>query len=134
MPNEALGTIGLIANDILKRNSPKIQDYAANTEDHLWMVTAYVFDLARRMELIFQANEKFLKGKVPSADRALARKISAQNEQLQADGMSWEERARLAEQLMLELWNEDDGSGMAAGERHRRYLERCVHEPPAEGS
>lgn len=116
MPEEALGSIALAANDVIKHGSPKLRDYDS-PDTQLWMVTAYVFDLARKMEFIYRATRRFAKqGK---ADPELARLIKEQNDVLHDPNLSWEDTARELEKMMIGMFTEHQTE-------HEELLERAA--------
>lgn len=115
MPEQALGSIALAANDVVTHGSPKLKPHQTQ-EEQLWMVTAYVFDLARKMELIYRATRRFAQqGK---ADPELARLIKEQNETLHDRALGWEETARKLEQMMIGLFSQHQAE-------HEELLDRA---------
>ena len=83
MPELALGSVALAANDVITHTSPKLKAHQTQQEQ-LWMVTAYVFDLARKMELIYRATRRF--ARQDKADPELAKLIKQQNASLDSHG------------------------------------------------
>lgn len=120
MPEEALGSIALAANDVIKHGSPKLKEYQSQ-EEQLWMVTAYVFDLARKMELIYRATRRF--AQQDRADPELARLIKGQNDALHDPNLGWEEIARKLEQMMIGLFADHQVE-------HEQLLERAAGRAP----
>ncbi len=83
------------------------------------MLAAFCFDLSRKVNYLFQATRDF----ASQADPALARLMMDDNNAINEDGLTWEQRARIAEQIMLrsvaELGNQHEQALRAAAERHQ---------------
>jgi hypothetical protein len=81
------------------------------TAEFDWMLATYCFDLARKLEYICKATLDY----APQADRQLARQVFTDNEAINENGLSWEARARRAEQILRNLYEE-------IGPRHEEFL------------
>ena len=75
------------------------------------MVATFCFDLQRKLEYLCKATLEY----ESRMDSGLAREILADNEALQADGLSWKQRAELAEEIMLRTVPRDRSSAWREG-------------------
>jgi hypothetical protein len=107
----ALGSISLAADRPVRRNLEKLAGLQPGTAEFDWMLATYCFDLARKLEYICKATLDY----APQADRQLARQVFTDNEAINENGLSWEARARRAEQILRNLYEE-------IGPRHEEIL------------
>jgi hypothetical protein len=112
----ALGSICVIADGSMKHNTPKLKSVQPGSVEAYYMVAAFCFDLARKMDYVFKATEKFAE----HADRDLAREIKRDNQSLYDERVvDWKEFAERAEEVLLRLYSE-------IHERHEALLERAA--------
>ena len=85
------------------------------SEEAFYLLATYCFDLQRKFEYLFRATRKFaLKG-----DPALARELLRDEQRINANGLTWKQRAMRAEARMLELQK-------AIGPDHLRLLQQVA--------
>jgi hypothetical protein len=110
---KALGSLYLTLDSVVKRQSPKLAPAEWSSEELLDLALAYCFDMQRKLTHACAALERFAK----HADRKLAKQLAREDERLNADHLTWRQRARLAEKYMR------DAHGRY-GPKHQRYLKR----------
>ena len=115
----ALGAMSLLADRPIKQLSPKLQSTRSTNRydpnDPVYLALTYCFDLMRRMEYLFKAT----KGFALSADPQLAREIQRDNATLNQDGLTWQRRSELAEEIMVRLYGE-------IGDEHAKLLKEVA--------
>lgn len=107
----ALGGIALAVDDIKVRLNPKLKSVEPGSVDGFYLLAAYVFDVARKLEYVYKATRVF----ALQADPALAAQIQRDNKAIEATGMRWKEAAEKAEEILLRLYRE-------IGEEHEQLL------------
>jgi len=110
-----LGGLGGLGDTPMRKQTEKLKSVEPGSVESFYMVAAFCFDLQRRMEYMCKATLDYESG----MDSGLAREIIADNEALQADGLSWKQRAELAEKIMLRLYKQ-------IGARHERALQQAA--------
>jgi hypothetical protein len=119
MPNsstdteKALGSLYLTMDTVIKHQSPKLAPVEWNSEELLDLALAYCFDLGRKLTHACAALEGFAK----HADPKLAKRLAREDRKLNAAGLTWRARARLAEKYMRDAHEEH-------GPKHQRHLRR----------
>lgn len=106
-----LGSISLAANTPVRRQRLKLEGLEAGTPEFDWMLATYCFDLARKLEYVCKATLDY----APQGDGQFAGQILRHNDAINEDGISWEARARRAEQILRDLYQE-------IGARHEDIL------------
>jgi hypothetical protein len=115
----ALGNICIIADGSMKHSTSKLQSVQPGSVEAYYMVAAFCFDLARKMDYVFKATEGFAE----HADRDLAREVKRDNNSLyQEREVDWKTLAERAEGILLRLYNE-------IHERHEDLLNRAARKP-----
>jgi len=102
--DQALGNLAMIGERVTKGRTSKL-DTVRSRDEFDFMLATFCFDMARRLNYIFKATRGF----AASADEALAGEVFADNERINADGLTWEQRARVAEEIMIRLTGEIEG-------------------------
>jgi hypothetical protein len=107
----ALANIAIIAERSTTRTSAKLEAVKIPSDEAYFMLAAFCFDLSRKMNYLFKATREFgLQG-----DPELAQQFIEDNEAINKTGLTWEQRARAAEAIMLRSVQE-------LGEEHERLL------------
>lgn len=118
----ALGNLALMADQSVKQQSPKLSlPQIEGLDEVTAMLVTYAFDLARRMEYLYLATAEF----GPEGSPALARRLQEERAHLNegtVESIPWQERARRAHQLLLELHAE-------VAEAHDRLLNDVAAKP-----
>jgi hypothetical protein len=109
----ALGSACLGFERIIRLQSSKLESVVPGSPESYYMLAAYCFDAMRKMMYAYKALRPFAE----SGDPRLAREIKTHNDQINAPDLTWEQRARRAESVMLELFAE-------IGEDHEDVLNR----------
>jgi hypothetical protein len=112
----AIGNIAIISEKSTTRKSEKLKNLDLGSLDEgareaIFMLATFCFDLSRKMNYFFKATRDF----GPEADPDLARQFIEDNDEINQDGLTWEERARAAEAIMLRSVGE-------LGEQHEQLL------------
>lgn len=98
----ALGSICLIADSIPRKTAPKLT-MEPGSKEGFYMLAAYCFNLARKMEYVFKATREFGR----EADPALARDIKRIGDAIYGDPKSsWQEIAKKEEGALLDVFKE----------------------------
>jgi hypothetical protein len=111
----ALGNLAIISEKSTTRTSRKLDAVKPRSDDAFFMLAAFCFDLSRKMNYFFRATREF----GLEADPDLARLVLEDNEAINANGLTWEERARAAEAIMIR-------SVYELGEEHERLLAKVA--------
>jgi hypothetical protein len=115
----AIGNVAIISERSVTRQTQKLDSVSIGSPESYYMLAAFCFDLSRKVNYLFQATRDF----ASQADPALARLMMDDNNAINEDGLTWEQRARIAEQIMLrsvaELGNQHEQALRAAAERHQ---------------
>ena len=111
----ALGSICLLVDSVQHGTSHKLASVEPGSVDGFYMLAAFCFDAARKMEYMFKATRQFAE----QADPRLAREIRADNDAVKKAGGGeknyWKPTAEALEKIMLRLYNE-------IGNEHDRLL------------
>jgi hypothetical protein len=92
----------ILGNGGQKGRTPKLASVEIGSPDSVYMVAAFCFDLFRRMQYMYKLAQPFADLIPPET----AREILADHESMNADGLTWRERAERGEQIMLRLHGE----------------------------
>jgi hypothetical protein len=111
----ALGSVAHACDRIPRLQSPKLSSVKPGSTESYYMLATFCFDAARKMEYVFKALRPFAE----RGDPDLAREIKSHNDHINAADLTWEERARRAESVMLELFAQ-------IGEDHEDVLNRVA--------
>ena len=116
----ALGGVCLAVDVIQIAHHRKLSTVKPGSDQAFFMVAAYAFDLARKLEYIFKATRPF----ALDADPALAAEIKKDNAELAALSESalagnWEPVAKKAEDILLRLNGE-------ISKEHARLLDQAA--------
>jgi hypothetical protein len=111
----ALGGIALVMEQVVRHNNPKLASVVPGSVDAYYMLATFCFDLSRKVNYAFKATRAF----ASHADPALAREVLADYERLNADDLTWKERAERAEEIIVRQWTE-------IGAEHERLLKKSV--------
>jgi hypothetical protein len=126
MPSE---TIDIAAEKVLsvilgnggqKGLTRKLTSVEMGSADSVYMVAAFCFDLFRRMQYMYKLAQPFAELIPPES----AREILADHESMNAEGLSWRERAERGEEIMLRLHAE-------LAEEWERNIRRAANEAAA---
>jgi hypothetical protein len=98
----ALGSVCLIMDRPITMPKRKLDVLRPGSDESYYMLAAYCFDAARKMEYVFKALKPFAE----RGDPNLAKEIKDHNDQLNAPGLTWEQRANLAESIMIDLFGQ----------------------------
>ncbi len=107
----AIGNIAIISEKSTTRKSKKLKSVKIGSDEAYYMLAAFCFDLSRKVNYLFRATQEF----APKADPELAQLFMEDNEAINEDGLTWEERAKRAEAIMLRSVGELE-------EQHERVL------------
>ena len=110
-----LGSVALACDRIPRLLSPKLASVKPGSTESYYMLATFCFDAARKMEYLFKALRPFAE----RGDPGLAGEIKRHNDHINAPDLTWEERARRAESVMLELCED-------IGEDHEALLNRVA--------
>ncbi len=99
---EALGDLCLIYDTPVHGLRAKLATVTPGSTDAFYLLAAYCFDLARRMEYVYKVTRRFAR----FADGAIAAEVLRDNERINAPGRSWKEVAETAEGILLHLARE----------------------------
>ena len=101
-PERALGTICVIADSIPRRKSRKLT-VEPGSKEGFYMLAAYCFNLARKMEYVFKATREFGR----EADPTIARDLKAAAEAIYGNPKSsWQEIAEREEEALLRVFGD----------------------------
>lgn len=109
---EALTLVGLGLDGPMLRDRPKLDTVSPDSEEFLYLVAAYAFDMARKAEYCFLATQAIIEEELdedtlsPEA-RSLAATIKEHNEELDQLGEDWKARAECLEEIIRGLYEED---------------------------
>ena len=114
----ALGTMALAADSVQHAKSAKLASVEAGSVDGFYMLAAFCFDAARKMEYFYKAARRFAE----QGDPMLAQEIRNDNDAVKAAGGTkgyWKPTAEALEKIVLRLYNE-------IGEEHDRVLRQVA--------
>lgn len=80
----------------------KLESVEVGSADSVYMVAAFCFDAMRRLQYMYKLAR-------PLADQIppdIAQEILADHDEINADGLTWRQRAEAAERIMLRLHGE----------------------------
>jgi hypothetical protein len=95
----ALGAMALAFDDWPMMLSPKLKSVEGNPEARDYLVAAYCFDTARKLEYVYKATKRY----ALQADPELAAEIKRDNEALAKTRGNWKATAETAEGILLRL-------------------------------
>lgn len=99
----ALGSICLIVDGSQHHGTPKLASVEPGSVEAYYMLAAFCFDLARKLDYVFKATKAFAE----HADADLAREVKKDYDYMYDLGVeTWKERAERAEKVLLRLYNE----------------------------
>jgi hypothetical protein len=99
----ALGTICLDVDGSQQHETPKLKSVEPGSVEAYYMLAAFCFDLARKLDYVFKATKAFAE----YADRGLASEVKDDYDYLYDRRVkTWKERAERAEEVLLRLYNE----------------------------
>ena len=107
----AIGNIAMATEKSTTRKSEKLASVKVGSPESYYMLAAFCFDLSRKVNYLFRGTRDF----ALEADPELAQVLIEDNDAINEPGLTWEERARRAEAIMLRSVNE-------LGEEHERVL------------
>lgn len=107
----AIGNLCMISERSVTHRSPKLAEVEPGSPESFYMLATFCFDLSRRMNQLYKATRALAR----AAEPELASEILRDNEAINKAGMSWQQRAEAAEQIMLRLVAE-------IGEEHQAVL------------
>jgi hypothetical protein len=93
----ALGNMAIICEKSTSTRRAKLGSVKIGSDESYYMLAAFCFDLSRKMNYLYRAAREF----ASEADPTLAQQVIADNDAINAQGLSWEQRARAAEAIML---------------------------------
>jgi hypothetical protein len=99
---EALGDLCLIYDTPVHGLRSKLKTVTPGSTDAFYLLAAYCFDSARRMEYAYKVTRRFAR----YADSALAAEVLRDNERINAPDRSWKQVAETAEGVLLRLARE----------------------------
>jgi len=114
----ALGTICLGVDSVQHARGPKLGSVKPGSVESFYMLAAFCFDAARKMEYIFKATRAYAE----AGDPALARQIRDDNDAVKRAGGEdgdWKRTAESLETIILRLYNE-------IGDEHDRLLRQVA--------
>ncbi len=95
----ALGAIALASDDWPDMMGPKLKTVEGNPEARDYLIAAYCFDTARKLEYFYKATRRY----ALEADPELAAEIKRDNEALAKTSGNWKATAETAEGILLRL-------------------------------
>ena len=107
----AIGNIAITTESSTTHKSPKLESVKVGSPESYYMLAAFCFDLSRKVNYLFRGTRDF----ASEADQELARLLIQDNDAIYEPGLTWEERARRAEAIMLRSVDE-------LTEEHERVL------------
>lgn len=111
----ALGALCVTANGSHHTVRPKLETVDPNTPEAFYMLAAFCLDLSRKLDYIFLVMRDFAE----ETDRAFARRLLDDNQEVYSSRESWEKAARDTEKVFLRLLRE-------IHDEHQRLLERLA--------
>jgi hypothetical protein len=115
----ALGNLCIIVDGSQQHETRKLDSVEPGSVEAYYMVAAFCFDLARKLDYVFKATKAF----ADHADGDLAREVKADYDVLYDRRVkTWKERAERAEEVLLRLYDE-------VAKDHDRLLERAARKP-----
>jgi hypothetical protein len=85
-----------------KRRTEKLGSVEVGTHESFYLLATYCFDLSRKLLYLSKVARPFAEHIPPE----LAHEILEDNDAINAKGLTWEERAKVAEKIMLRLYDE----------------------------
>jgi hypothetical protein len=98
----AIGSIAIVCEQTTSIRRAKLSSVKAGSDEAYYMLAAFCFDLSRKVNYLYRAARQF----APNADPDLAQQLIEDNNAINAEGLSWEQRARAAETIMLRTVDE----------------------------
>ena len=97
----ALADIAIISELTVKHPTNKL-DISLHSDDFLYMLATFCFDLARRQDYLWKATRGFAEQASPE----LAKEVLEDNERINEEGLSWKQRAERAHEIMFKRTDE----------------------------
>ena len=108
----AIGNLAVTTERSVTRMTQKLDSVSVGSPESYYMLAAFCFDLSRKVNYMFRATRDF----ALQADPELAQLMIEDNNAINQEGLTWEQRARIAEQIMLR-------SVAELGDQHERALQ-----------
>jgi hypothetical protein len=93
----AIGNLAITTERSVTRQTQKLDSVSVGSPESYYMLAAFCFDLSRKVNYMFRATRDF----ALQADPELAQLMIEDNDAINQEGLTWEQRARIAEQIML---------------------------------
>jgi hypothetical protein len=103
------GALAKIPQPPPKRFTDKLASVTVGTPEAFYLLATYCFDLSRKLLYLSKIAGPYVANIPPD----LAQEIEADTDAINENGLSWEDRAELAEDIMLRLYREVD-SGVSS--------------------
>lgn len=98
-----IGTLDAVARTgPVKGRTDKLQSVTVGTPEAYYMLATYCFDLSRKLEYLTKVAHPFAEH-VPSE---LAHEIVEDSNAINAENLTWEQRAKIAEKIMIQRHRE----------------------------
>ncbi|HVH10221.1 MAG TPA: hypothetical protein VM736_10520 [Gemmatimonadales bacterium] len=97
-----LGSIAIAVDTWPMKTSPKLESVGTDPERRFYMLAAYCFEAARKLEYVYKATRRY----ALEADPALAAEIKRDNEAVSAASGDWKRTAETTEKILLRLLGE----------------------------
>jgi hypothetical protein len=98
-----IGTFDAVARQgPVKGLTDKLQSVTVGTPEAYYMLATYCFDLSRKLEYLTKVAHPFAEHVPPE----LAHDIIEDNNAINAKNLTWEERAKVAEKIMIQRHRE----------------------------
>jgi hypothetical protein len=107
-PKAVLGTLYALGQGPPKGFTDKLGSVKVGTPEAYFMLATFCFDLERKLEYLTKVAGRFVEFMPPE----LAHDILEDTEAINAKGLKWEERAKIAEKIMIGL-HRQTGEGAA---------------------
>ncbi|MGH7498306.1 MAG: hypothetical protein ACREL3_05590 [Gemmatimonadales bacterium] len=112
-----LATLYAVPRPPAKGRTAKLDSVKVGDPEAFYMLATYCFDLSRKLEYLTKVARPFAEHLPPE----LAHEILEDTEAINAPGLLWQERAIVAEKIMLRLLDED-------GDEHDRLLKQSAEQ------
>lgn len=117
----AIGTLdAAIRQGPIKGLTNKLASVEVGKPEAFYMLAAYCFDLSRKLEYLAKAARPFAEHVPPE----LEREITADNNAINAKDLTWEERAKVAEKIMIRLHRESLAETARPAKQSAHHVER----------
>jgi hypothetical protein len=112
-----LGNVCILADTWIKQDTPKLYSVEPGSDEAYYMLVAMCFDLARKMQWLFEVTYGF----GPFADPKVAKQLRDDSERINAQGLSWEQRAERVERIVLKRYER-------IGPKYKKLLQDILEE------